>query len=95
MKKLLIIFVLFASTAFADTTIKVTADSWIVADADGNIIEGKNTETVRAIASITKLVTVMVVLDANQSLNQIIPLRKFKKSKMEKIKLLLILNFCK
>ena len=87
-KLLLIIFVLFAPTAFAEKPIKVTADSWIVADADGNIIEGKNTETVRAIASITKLVTVMVVLDANQSLNQIIPLRKFKKSKLTRQKLI-------
>ena len=85
---LLIILVLFTSLAFADNPIKVTANSWIVADADGNIIEGKNTEDIRAIASITKLVTVMVVLDANQSLGQIIPLRKFKKSKLTRQKLI-------
>jgi D-alanyl-D-alanine endopeptidase (penicillin-binding protein 7) len=87
-KLLLIILVLFASTAFANKPVKITADSWIVADADGNIIEGKNTETVRAIASITKLVTAMVVLDANQSLSQIVPLRKFKKSKLTRKQLI-------
>jgi len=87
-KLLLIILVLFASSAFANEPVKVTANSWIVADADGNIIEGKNTETVRAIASITKLVTAMVVLDAKQSLNQIITLRKFKKTKLTRQQLI-------
>jgi len=87
-KLLLIILVLFASTAFANKPVKITADSWIVADADGNIIEGKNIETIRAIASITKLVTAMVVLDANQSLSQIVPLRKFKKSKLTRQQLI-------
>jgi D-alanyl-D-alanine endopeptidase (penicillin-binding protein 7) len=87
-KLLLLILVLFASSAFADNPIRVTANSWIVADADGNIIEGKNTETVRAIASITKLVTAMVVLDAKQSLNQTITLRKFKKTKLTRQQLI-------
>ena len=87
-KLLLIVLVLITSTAFANKPVKITANSWIVADADGNIIEGKNTEDIRAIASITKLVTAMVVLDANQSLGQIIPLRKFKKSKLTRQQLI-------
>ena len=48
----------------------VTAKSWIVTDGKGKIIEGENTAQLRSIASITKLVTVMVVLDARQNLDE-------------------------
>lgn len=48
----------------------ITATSWLVADADGKIIESQNIQEQRSIASITKLMTVMVVLDANQNLNE-------------------------
>jgi D-alanyl-D-alanine endopeptidase (penicillin-binding protein 7) len=48
----------------------VTAKSWLVADGKGKIIEGENTSQMRSIASITKLVTVMVVLDARQNLGE-------------------------
>ena len=50
----------------------LTAQSWLVADYKGKIIDGENTEQVRSIASITKLITVMVILDAQQDLKQII-----------------------
>jgi len=52
--------------------VPITATSWLVASADGKIIQGENTEQQRSIASITKLMTVMVVLDANQDLNDFI-----------------------
>lgn len=48
----------------------ITAKSWLVADDRGQIIQGENTKEVRPIASISKLMTVMVVLDANQDLSQ-------------------------
>ena len=48
----------------------VTAKSWIVTDGKGKIIEGENTAQLRSIASITKLVTVMVVLDARQNIDE-------------------------
>jgi D-alanyl-D-alanine endopeptidase (penicillin-binding protein 7) len=48
----------------------LTAKSWLVADAEGKIIDGSNTKEVRSIASITKLMTVMIVLDAKQNLEQ-------------------------
>jgi D-alanyl-D-alanine endopeptidase (penicillin-binding protein 7) len=41
-----------------------------VADGEGKIIQGENTQQQRSIASITKLMTVMVVLDAQQDLDQ-------------------------
>jgi D-alanyl-D-alanine carboxypeptidase len=52
--------------------ITLTAKSWLVADGKGKIIDGENTDQQRSIASITKLVTAMVVLDAKQDLNEYI-----------------------
>jgi D-alanyl-D-alanine endopeptidase (penicillin-binding protein 7) len=48
----------------------ITAKSWIVADYKGKIIDGENINQVRSIASITKLVTVMTVLDAGLDPNE-------------------------
>ena len=56
----------------------VTAKSWLVADADGKIIKGENTTVVRPVASISKLVTAMIVLDAKQDLNEKLTFKKFK-----------------
>ena len=64
----------------------LTAQSWLVADYKGKIIDGENTEQVRSIASITKLITVMVVLDAQQDLKQVIQ----SQSRQDLIKLALI-----
>lgn len=44
----------------------ITAKSWVVSD-NGMIVGGVNTKEVRPIASITKLMTVMVFLDAHVS----------------------------
>jgi serine-type D-Ala-D-Ala endopeptidase (penicillin-binding protein 7) len=48
----------------------ITATSWIVADYKGKIIDGENYREIRPVASVTKLMTAMVVLDANQDLDQ-------------------------
>ena len=50
----------------------VTAQSWIVADGNGQIITGTNPDQVRPIASITKLLTVMIVIDANQPMDEVL-----------------------
>lgn len=55
--------------------VPITARSWLVADDSGKVISGINTNNIRSIASITKLMTVMVVLDAKQPLDEIIPRR--------------------
>jgi D-alanyl-D-alanine endopeptidase (penicillin-binding protein 7) len=52
---------------------KVTAQAWLVADSNGSIIQGTNTTDIRSIASITKLMTAMVVLDSDQSLHEVLP----------------------
>lgn len=49
---------------------KITATSWVVADGEGKVIESLNSNQQRSIASITKLMTAMVVLDAEQDLNE-------------------------
>lgn len=43
---------------------EITAESWLISD-NGNVTSRKNSNQVRSIASITKLVTVMVFLDMN------------------------------
>ncbi len=55
-----------------DDTDDLTARSWLVADADNRILGSKDTETVRPIASITKVFTVLTVMSAKQDLTQYI-----------------------
>jgi serine-type D-Ala-D-Ala endopeptidase (penicillin-binding protein 7) len=54
----------------------VTAQSWLVSDSHGKIIQSENIDQVRSIASITKLLTVITVLDARQDLEEQIQLSK-------------------
>jgi D-alanyl-D-alanine endopeptidase (penicillin-binding protein 7) len=65
-----IFFLLLASLSFSASAEKITATSWLVADADGHVIQSENMYQQRSIASITKLMTVMVVLDARQDLDE-------------------------
>lgn len=65
MKKLIgLIALLISLNCFAST--EITAKSWIVS-SNGHTLRGENTTEVRSIASITKLVTVMVYVDAYKS----------------------------
>ena len=52
----------------------VTAKSYLVTDTQGQVVIEKDADQPRPIASITKLMTVMVVVDAHQSLGEAIPL---------------------
>lgn len=76
-KKLLTTLLLVSSSAYA--TQSLTAQAWLVTDSNGKILEGSNTTEVRSIASITKLMTVMIVLDSGQSLTEIIPKKLYNK----------------
>ena len=76
-KKLIAILTLATSAVYADQTL--TAQAWLVADHNGKILEGSNMSEVRSIASITKLMTAMVVLDSGQSLTEIIPKKLYNK----------------
>jgi D-alanyl-D-alanine endopeptidase (penicillin-binding protein 7) len=68
MKRLFLICILFLPTIVLAQ--KITATSWLVADGSGNIIESVNADQQRSIASITKLMTAIVVLDAEQDLDE-------------------------
>jgi D-alanyl-D-alanine endopeptidase (penicillin-binding protein 7) len=50
--------------------------SALVLDADGNVIYGKDVDTVRPIASITKLMTAMVIIDSGLDLDEKITVTK-------------------
>lgn len=71
---LAILVIACGSSAHAE----IKAKSWLIADGDGNVLEQENINVVQPIASITKLMTVMVVLDSNDNLNEIVKLKKFK-----------------
>jgi hypothetical protein len=62
-KYIILIIALIANTAIAKD---ITAQSWVVTDYKGKIIDGENYNQVRSIASVSKLITAMIVLDANQ-----------------------------
>ena len=48
----------------------MSAQSWLETDDQGNLLEGYNITEVRSIASITKLMTVMAVLDNKQDMQE-------------------------
>jgi len=75
MKKLFlfVLFLFVESSAHA----KILAKSWVIADTNGNIIQQENANIVQSIASITKLMTVMIVLDSNERLDETFTMRKF------------------
>jgi len=66
-RALILSLLLFASNVFA---VNITAHSWLETDDRGNLIEGYNITEVRSIASITKLMTVMAVIDNNQNMQE-------------------------
>ncbi len=55
---------------------KLRSASALVIDAEGQVIYGKDIDTVRPIASITKLMTAMVILDSGLDLNEKITVTK-------------------
>lgn len=70
---ILFLLTLFANDACAEYLPSVTAEAYIVADNTGRIIAGTNVNEERSIASITKLMTAIVVLDSGQPLDEVIP----------------------
>ena len=73
-----ILTIAIPATVFADISKIATPQdhpdlrsaSALVLDSNGNVIFGKDVDTVRSIASITKLMTAMVVLDAGLDLEE-------------------------
>ena len=69
-KLIIVIGLLVSSYSYGFDWPHVTAKSWLVADESGQIIQSENPDQQRSIASISKLMTVMIVLDANQPLDE-------------------------
>jgi D-alanyl-D-alanine carboxypeptidase len=63
-KNLVLSILLLTTNAFS---MSLTAHSWLVADGDGRIIQSENEQEQKSIASITKLMTAMVIIDAGQN----------------------------
>ena len=61
---------LLAFTAGLASARDITATSWLVADESGAVLHSQNIDQVQPIASISKLMTVMVVVDAHQDLDE-------------------------
>ena len=78
MLKKLFTFVVFAAVSLPCNSTNILAKSWLIADGEGRILESENINIQQPIASITKLMTVMVVLDSNQSLIESVGMRKFR-----------------
>jgi serine-type D-Ala-D-Ala endopeptidase (penicillin-binding protein 7) len=76
MKTFLFIF-LILTFANADANLSLMSKSALVINmSDGNVVYEKNKSDVRAIASITKLMTAIVVIDSNQPLDDLITIEK-------------------
>lgn len=75
-----VVFSIYPANATANPTKNITAKSWIVADEYGNILNGEQTNDIRSIASITKLMTVIVVLDSKQDLDETLPKKLYNKN---------------
>lgn len=71
---LLLILLFFTTPCYADG---ITAKSWVVTDGESNELASNNADKIRPIASITKLVTVMTVMDSNVDLNRPLVTKEF------------------
>lgn len=71
---LLLILLFFTTPCYADN---ITAKSWIVTDGESNELASTNADKIRPIASITKLITVMTVIDSNVDLNRPLVTKEF------------------
>lgn len=70
----LLLYAILTIVSYPVFSTTILAKSWLIADGEGNVLEEKNINIQQPIASITKLMTAMVVLDANENLK--IPLSK-------------------
>lgn len=82
---LIILLFVFSKISAAQ---QILAKSWLIADGDGKIIQQENIDVVQPIASITKLMTAMVVLDSNDNLDETLKLKKFRGTEVSRRKLL-------
>lgn len=69
----------------------LTAQSWLVADVDNNLLDSKNTKDIRSIGSITKIMTVLAVMESRPLLDQFLPYsKKIRLTRQELIEITLV-----
>jgi D-alanyl-D-alanine endopeptidase (penicillin-binding protein 7) len=98
MRKILLLLALCAgincwakSTTIIDDLGDLTAKSWLVADADNKIMASKDTTTVRSIGSITKIMTVLAVLESRPLMDQTLTYsKKLRLTRQELIEITLV-----
>lgn len=86
MRLLTLLLALVCCTANAG----LTAKSWLVADESNFILDGQDVRTVRSMASITKVMTVIAVLEAEQDLNELVKYHNLKLTRRELIEISLV-----
>ena len=64
-----ILYAILMIVSYPVFSINISAKSWLIADEQGRILESDNIEIQQPIASITKLMTAIVVLDAHPNLD--------------------------
>lgn len=69
-----LVLLLLAFNCYAED---LTAKSWLIADQNGKIIDGEHTDHVRPIASITKLLTSIVILESGVDMQEDIKTEAF------------------
>ena len=69
-----LLLLLFSVSSYAKD---ITAQSWLVTNEEGHIIAGERVDDVRPIASITKLVTAMTIINSGQNLDEIVKTKTF------------------
>ena len=79
-KLVILLGLLVSSYSYAFSWPNVTAKTWLVSDDKGQIIQSQQPDQVRSIASISKLMLAMVVLDARQKLDE--PLGNFTRQQL-------------
>lgn len=72
MIKQVFLALIFMLAVDASSMTSLTAKSWLIADEHGQVLQSDNAGELRSIASISKLMTVMIVLDAKQDLDEYI-----------------------
>ena len=69
-----LVLLLLALNCYADD---LTAKAWLIADENGKIIEGEHEQSVRPIASITKLITAITILESGVDMSEDIKTEAF------------------
>jgi len=72
----LILLLIISNICYAGN---ISAQSWLVTDENYQVIAGENIDEIRSIASITKLITVITVIESGIDLSEVIVTKKFGK----------------